>query len=161
MIATSPVRAISISPWGRTMRSKLEILSWVPVTSIVIVLRDTSTMLARKISANCMISARLSTGAETRNSAISRETVLSGLHVADLDHVDELVKLLRHLVDRVDRAVDRERHARDLWVLGRADGERVDVEPAPAEEPGDAREHARLVLDEEREDVLAAGQPAS
>ena len=50
-IATSPVRAISTSPWGRTMRSKASILSSVPVTSIVIVRRETSTICARKISA--------------------------------------------------------------------------------------------------------------
>ena len=45
VIATSPVRAISISPWGRTMRSKESILSWVPVTSIVSERRETSTIL--------------------------------------------------------------------------------------------------------------------
>ena len=46
-------------------------------------------------------------------------------------------------------------------VVGRADGERVDVEPAPREQPGDPGQDTRLVLDEDREDVLAAGrQPA-
>ena len=43
MIATSPVRAISISPWGRIIRSKESILSCVPVTSIVSERRETST----------------------------------------------------------------------------------------------------------------------
>ena len=78
-----------------------------------------------------------------------------GLHVADLDHVDELVELLGDLVDRVDGAVERERHARDVRVLGGADRQRVDVEAAAAEQAGDAREDAGLVLDQEGEDVLA------
>src|SRR5665811_855834 len=77
-IAISPVRTISINPWGRIIRSKASILSAEPVTSIVIARRETSTILARKISANWMISARLSTAAETLNIAISRATVSSG-----------------------------------------------------------------------------------
>ncbi len=48
VIATSPVRAISIRPCGRTMRSKASILSWVPVTSIVRVRRETSTIWRRR-----------------------------------------------------------------------------------------------------------------
>ena len=60
------------------MRSKASILSAEPVTSIVIVRRATSTIFARKISANWMISARFSTAEETLNSAISRATVSSG-----------------------------------------------------------------------------------
>ena len=43
-IATSPVRAISISPCGRTIRSNESIFSVVPVTSTVIERRETSTM---------------------------------------------------------------------------------------------------------------------
>src|SRR3954462_14632798 len=77
-MAISPVLTISTSPWGLTMRSKASILSAEPVTSIVIVRRATSTILARKISANWMISARFSTAEETLNSAISRATVSSG-----------------------------------------------------------------------------------
>ena len=60
------------------MRSKASILSWVPVTSIVSVRRETSTIVARKMSANCMISPRFSTAAETLNIAISRAIVSSG-----------------------------------------------------------------------------------
>ena len=72
------MRTISTRPCGRTIRSKASILSAEPVTSIVIVRRATSTILARKISANWMISARFSTAAETLNIAISRATVSSG-----------------------------------------------------------------------------------
>ena len=48
---------------------------------------------------------------------------------------------------------DHDGDARDLLVLGRPDRERVDVEAAPGEQPGDAGQHARLVLDEHRQRV--------
>ena len=76
------------------------------------------------------------------------------LEVADLDDVDELVELLRHLVDRVLVAVDHDGDAREARVLAQADGQALDVEAAPGEEPGDPREHAGLVLDEDGERVL-------
>ena len=38
------------------------------------------------------------------------------------------------------------------------DRERVDVEAAPREEAGDPRQHAGLVLDQDREDVLAPAE---
>jgi len=72
------VRTISISPCGRIIRSNASILSALPVTSMLSERRETSTILARKISANCMISARLSIGAETLNRAISRAIVSPG-----------------------------------------------------------------------------------
>src|SRR3954451_2878903 len=78
-----------------------------------------------------------------------------GLEVADLDHVDELVQLLGDLVDRVQRTVEGQRDARDVVVVGRADREGVDVEAAPREQAGDPRQDARLVLDEDRQRVLA------
>src|SRR5215218_5367082 len=81
---------------------------------------------------------------------------LRRLEVADLDHVDELVQLLGDLVDRVHRPVERERDARERLYVGRADGERVDVEAAAGEQPGDPGQDARLVLHQDREDVLAA-----
>jgi len=68
------------------------------------------------------------------------------------------VELLGDLVDRVDRAVERQRDPRDLGVLGRADGERVDVEPSPRKQAGDARQHTGLVLDRQRENVLAPSE---
>ena len=39
-------------------------------------------------------------------------------------------------------------------VVGRTDREREDVERPPGEEPGNARQHARLVLHEDGEDVV-------
>src|SRR4051812_49413410 len=83
---------------------------------------------------------------------------LIGLHVADLHHVHQLVELLGDLIDRVDGAVQGQGDPRDVGVLRRADGEGVDVEAAAGEEPGDPGEDSGLVLDEERQDVLAAGE---
>ena len=71
------------------------------------------------------------------------------------------MELLGDLVDRVDRAVERERDPRDVGILGRADRERVDIEAAAAEEAGDPGEDARAVLDQQREDVLAPGELAA
>ena len=54
--------------------------------------------------------------------------------------------------------------ARDLFagevvLLGLADGQAVDVEPAAGEHPRDVREHAGLVLDEGRQHVAHSGGP--
>ena len=155
------MRTISIRPNGRTIRSNASILSSVPVTSIVTERLETSTTLPRKMSANCMICARgVAVGGDLEQRELARDGLL-GLEVADLDHVDQLVQLLGDLVDRVERAVDRERDARDRRVVGRPDRQRVDVEPAPGEQAGDPGEHARLVLHQDREDVLAAGVDAA
>ena len=81
---------------------------------------------------------------------------LGRLEVADLDDVDQLVQLLGHLIDRVHRAVEGQRDARQRRVVGRADGERVDVEAAAREQARDAGQYAGLVLDQDREDVLAS-----
>ena len=64
------------------------------------------------------------------------------------------MQLLGDLVDRVLVAVDGDGHAREARVLAQADGEALDVEAAAGEEPGDPREHAGLVLDEDGERVL-------
>src|SRR5207302_8926733 len=61
------------------------------------------------------------------------------------------------LVDRMQGAVERQRHARERRVVSGSYGERLDVETTPREEPGDPCQHARLVLNEQRDDVLAAG----
>ena len=159
MIATSPVRAISISPWGRTMRSKLvDLVLRAGDLDRHRLARDVDDVRAEDLGELHDLGAALHRSGDPEKRHLPRDRVV-GLHVPDLDHVDELVKLLGHLVDRMDGAVHRERDARDLRVLGRADGERVDVEPAPAEEARDSGENAGLVLDEEREDVLAAGEP--
>src|SRR5690606_41632340 len=50
-------------------------------------------------------------------------------------------------------------HRGDLGLLGGADGQRLDVEPAPAEPPRDPGQDARLVLDQHRQRVLAHLSP--
>jgi hypothetical protein len=105
------------------------------------------------------LAARSGVGGDLEQRHLARDRLLR-LEVADLEHVDELVQLLGHLVDRVHRAVDSERDARQRLVVGRPDHERVDVEPAAREQAGDPGQDARLVLDEDREHVLAAGANA-
>src|SRR5450759_3138962 len=77
-----------------------------------------------------------------------------GVEVADLDHVDELVQLLGDLVHGVLVAVDDDGDAREPGVLAEAHRQALDVEAAAREQPGDPREHAGLVLDEDGEGVL-------
>src|SRR3954469_462446 len=131
-MAISPVRTISIRPNGRTTCSNASILSSAPVTSIVIERLDTSMTLPRKMSANC----------------------IPGLEVADLDDIDELVQLLGHLVDRVQRTVERQGHPRQQRIVRGTHRERVDVEPAAREKPCNSGQNARLVLHQHRDDVL-------
>src|SRR5215207_3264107 len=73
----------------------------------------------------------------------------------DLEHVDQLVELLGDLLQGPLGAVDHDRHAAAARVLGGPDGQAVDVEAAPAEQPGDAGQDARLVLDQHRDRVGA------
>ena len=74
--------------------------------------------------------------------------------LGDLDHGDQLVELLHDLFERRRLRVDHDRHAREPLVVGRADRERDDVERPAREQPRDARQHARLVLDGDGEDVM-------
>src|ERR1700712_645233 len=77
------------------------------------------------------------------------------LQLDDLDDVHQLVELLGDLLEGelVDAHADG--HPRDAGLLGRPDGERLDVVAAPREQARDAGQHAGLVLDEDREDVGA------
>ena len=77
-----------------------------------------------------------------------------GRELGELEHVHELVDLFRDLLERVLGAVDAQSDTRDAFALGLPDGQRVDVVATPREQVGDARERARLVLDEDRESVL-------
>jgi hypothetical protein len=70
------------------------------------------------------------------------------LELDDLEDVNQLVELLRDLLERQLSHVHHHGDPGDLRVLRRADCERVDVERSAREEAGNAREHAGLVLDE-------------
>ena len=82
---------------------------------------------------------------------------VGGGQLADLDDRDQLVELLRHLLDGRGLAVDHHGHARVALVLGGAHREREDVVPASGEQAADPREHAGLVLHEHAEDVVRSG----
>ena len=63
------------------------------------------------------------------------------------DELAELAHDLRELVLRLDG--DDDVDARDIRLLRVARGDALDVERTAADEPGDMREHARLVVDDE------------
>jgi hypothetical protein len=70
------------------------------------------------------------------------------IEVDDLQHMQQLVELLDDLLERHLLDVGGDGDAGDVGALGGGDGQRVDVERAAGEQAGDAREHARAVLDE-------------
>src|SRR5665213_2550665 len=73
----------------------------------------------------------------------------SACKLDDLEHLDQLVELLGDLLERQFVHVDDDRHAGHVGVLGRADREGVDVEPASREQPRDTGQYAGLVLHED------------
>ena len=73
--------------------------------------------------------------------------------VLHLDDGDDLVELLADLLQLGVVAVDDEGHARQVGLLGLADGEAVDVEAARGEHAGDVGQDAGLVLHQRRQDV--------
>ena len=101
------------------------------------------------------------------------ELALDGLlvgEVGDLVDRDELVELLGDLLEAHLVGLDDDGHAGEALVLRGGDGERLDVEAAAADEARDAGEHARLVLNENGEQVVhhsstpswdGRGRPAS
>src|SRR3972149_5039716 len=70
---------------------------------------------------------------------------LARLVLEDLDHVDQLVQLLRDLLERLAVHLNDDRHPREPVVARRTHRERGDVEPSRRDQPGPAREHAPLV----------------
>ena len=74
--------------------------------------------------------------------------VFALVEILHLDDIRQLVELLDDLLQRGLVAVGDDGHARRLGVLRRADVEGVNVVAAAAEQPGHAREHAELVLDQ-------------
>src|SRR5258706_6522427 len=85
-----------------------------------------------------------------------RQLALDCLVLTQLDHLeypDQLLELLVHLIHRRGLAIDDDRHPADPRIAGRADRERGDVERPAREQTGDVREHAWLVLDQNREGV--------
>src|SRR5690606_25739255 len=79
----------------------------------------------------------------------------------DLEHLDQLVELLGHLLQGQELHVDDDGHPGDLGMLGRTDREAVDVEATTAEEGSDTGQDAGLVLDQDGEGVLAHQRSSS
>ena len=82
-------------------------------------------------------------------SAVCRLTPLSPEEVADLKRA--ITEAAKDFVDE-SRGLEA-RHPRQVVVLGLADRQAVDVEPAGVQHPGDGGEHPGLVLDQGRQDV--------
>ena len=102
---------------------------------------DTSTTPARKISANCITCARASPSWQEIRRARAWRDRLARLQVADLDHVDEL-QLLRHLIDRMRGAVERQRDPRDRRQR-RPAPLYFEARPVAREQSGDAGEDTK------------------
>ena len=66
--------------------------------------------------------------------------------VVDAEHVDELVEVGLDDAGPGLGGLEHDGQARDAGLVGAADGERVDVEVAAAEERGDAVKHAGHVF---------------
>src|SRR5436305_9038933 len=89
-----------------------------------------------------------------RSNSDERELAFDGVlraQLVDPEHVHELVHLLLDLLERVLAAIDAQRQPRDALVLGRPDGEALDVVAATGEQLRDPRERARLVLQPDRQ----------
>ena len=87
------------------------------------------------------------------------QVALDEVLTRDVDHLDDGDDLLQLLADLLQDPViplDHEADPGKMGVLGLADGQAVDVEPAGVQHPGDVREDPRLVLDQGREDVAHA-----
>ena len=134
--AIRPVRCSSMMPNGRSSSSIASSLSGVPATMRVRASVPTSRILASKIAASSVTWPRLAASARTVASISSRSTASLADELRDLDDVDELVELLGDLLERRRLGVDHDRHPGEALVVGRADGQREDVEPPAGEQAG-------------------------
>src|SRR5690606_29026262 len=80
------------------------------------------------------------------------DVILAG-HIGDVDDVDELRELLRDLLDHALRAGRHERQARYGLVGGRRYVQALDVVAASREQIRDARQRARFILQQYRNNM--------
>ena len=140
-----PVRAISMTPNGRSMSTRPSILSSVPVISTISDSGATSTMRAAEdVDELHHLAARL----DRRRDLDQREVTRHRGHVGDvldLLHVDELVDVGLDARARLRAAPRRRPSCARSRTVGVTDGERVDVVAAPAQQRRDAVQHARAI----------------
>ena len=74
-------------------------------------------------------------------------------HVLHVDHVDQLEQVVGNHRRVGFARVDDDGHARDVRVLGVADGQTFDIEAAAAEQAGHAGQHAGFVLHQRHQHV--------
>src|SRR6185436_12473764 len=146
-MAILPVRTTSWTPMGRSSSISASTLPSSPVASSTNDTGVTSMTRARKMSV-------LRLGVDADEDQLPLDVAVVG-QVVDLDHVDQLVELLHHLLDHELVAADHDGHAGDAGVQRLAHRQALDVVAARREEPGHPREHAELVLHEHRDRVLA------
>ena len=122
---------------------------------------EASITLARNISASRNASIRFSPLPTTLISASSRSSASPTTREIDhAMHVDQPFQLALDLRQHHGRARRDDGEAREvLLVLGLRHGEAVDVVAAAREQAGDARQHARLVVDQDGERVASRASP--
>ena len=134
--------------------------SW-PEISIMICSGPTSTIRPGRSATRPWISARrVGGGVDLDQHQVALDEVLAG-DVEDLDDRDDLLELLADLLQDPVVAHDHEGDPREVRVLGLADGQAVDVEPARGEHARDVGQHARLVLHQGREDMADPARSSS
>ena len=94
-------------------------------------------------------------GADLHQHQVALDVILAG-DVEDLDDRDDLFELLANLVEDAVVAVDDERDAGESRILGRADGQAVDVEGPGGQHPGNMGQDAGLVHHQRGKDVSHA-----
>ena len=84
--------------------------------------------------------------------------VILARDVVDLHDRHDLLELLSHLVEMPVVSHHDHRDPREQRVLGLADRQALDIEPARRKHPRDVRQHARLVLHQRRKQMTLAAR---
>ena len=149
----APVRTVSrITPGSIAPQERVELLAGAGQLDRVALVGDVEDAAAEDVGEPLHLVAVLARRAHLDEHQLALDVVALG-QVDDLHHLDQLVQLLGDLLDDVVGARGDDRHPRHRRVLGRRHGQRLDVVAARGEQARDARQRARLVLDEDGQDV--------
>ena len=145
-------------PKGSRTSSRARSLSQLPVASIVIASAATSTTLALKswiVSMTWLRVGGVGADLDEQDLALHRG---GRVELDDLEHLDELVELLRHLLEG-SASTSTTTVMREIsgFSVGPTASELM-LKPRRENRAGDAGEDAGLVLDEDRQGVLAHAQ---